>query len=173
MPTTKIPQAPVSSGALSTVVWALMPCAVIAVLVGLHLRRRYRARRQDEHFRSARALTEPRTPQGRTAVGTAARAPERNAIPALVQSRRMVTSERVVLAASYLRAVAAGDQTARKEVLRVSSSSDLIAGLMVVTQMLADEFGDATNQSADAVLDTLHRRAVTRHREIVVMASRP
>lgn len=73
-----------------------------------------------------------------------------------------------MLAAGYLRAVVAGDRHTKLEMLSVLSSSDLIAGLTVVTRMLVDEFGDATGQSTDAVLEALHERAITRHREIVL-----
>ena len=81
----------------------------------------------------------------------------------------MVTSERVVLATSYLRAVAAGDQSTRKAVLSVSSNTDLIAGLTLVNRMLTEEFGGATGQSTDAILAALYERALTRHWEIVVL----
>ena len=147
-----------------TFLWLCMPCAALIYLVVRTVRTSVelqRSRGFDDHFLSARALLQPAKVPRKADRPAAATAPS---------SPRIAAGERLVLAAGYLHAEAAGDQRARHDVLAVASHAELVSGLSQLCRMLAEEHADATGRSTEAVLLELHERAISRHRENVVLA---
>jgi hypothetical protein len=82
-----------------------------------------------------------------------------------------VSGELLVLASAYLCAVQAGDAHGKRLILSTVTGRELLAGLSLVGQVLTAEYPHAAHTSTSAVLDAMHRDAVRRHRQSVLLAS--
>ena len=155
--------------------WLLFPpllalafCGPPGVLAALRL---HRSRRMAKHFLSAQSLLAPplnRASQARTTA--VAKAPAEAAVPsAPAQPSEIASSELMVLAARYLRALDGGDLDTKVAVLQSVSAHELVTRLCLVGRQLTREHADATGRSTSALLDDLYERAVRRHHELVVL----
>ena len=78
--------------------------------------------------------------------------------------------ETLALAAAYLRAFGSGDTAAADGLLAGSDPTELIAGLTVLSCVLADDLGATDGTGTTAVLELTWRRCTAHHRAAIGLA---
>lgn len=112
--------------------------------------------------RSAVRRTRAPQPGGATLTPAAAH-------PSSVPAAELTTGELLVLASAYLCAVHAGDADGKRLILSTVTARELLAGLSLAGRALTADPGQSAGRDTAEVLADLHREAVRRQRELVIL----